>query len=138
MKGLLPFLVLGLLVVRLAAESNDSPEALKAATATARAQLKLFGKTDKIEHLLAARKAASSLNPRGERLALNKMDEDCLRLQIEVLLAINAACDPHYDHKAVTNFVFMNIAPALDEGRRPFRRRNESVRDQRPRGAQGL
>lgn len=65
------------------------------------------------ELLLDARKVASSMNPGGGNEVLSKLDEDSLRLQLKVLLALDKARDSHYDRKAETNMVYANIAPPL-------------------------
>jgi hypothetical protein len=106
--------------VALRGESNDSPEALKTAEAQVQSRLEQFSKTNQVDLLLEARTIASSLNPRGDELVLSNLDEDCLRLQLKVLLAIVAARDPHYDRKASTNIVYGNVMPPLMKGNQGF------------------
>ncbi len=102
---------------RVCPESNDSLKALTNAQAAVQMKLDKFAK-DKANYelLVAAQKLSASLNPRGDRDQLSKLDEACLRLQLKVLLALAEACDPYYDPTAPTNRVYMNVAPPLYKG----------------------
>jgi len=97
------------------AESNDSPEALANAETQVQLKVEQFAKTNaNYELLLDARKLASSMSPRGDNKAtLSALDEASLRLQLRMLLALAKACDPHYDPKAPTNQVYLNLTPPL-------------------------
>jgi hypothetical protein len=113
-------LIIALLLVFAAqvfAESNDSQEALKKAQTEVRLKLEQFAKDNAdYEPLLSAQKLSASLNPRGDKTHLTKLDEECLRLQLKVLLALANARDPHYDRDAPENIVYMNLAPPLTKG----------------------
>jgi hypothetical protein len=121
---LLPSLIIAFVLTfttRVCAESNDSLEALTNAQAVVQLKLDQFAKTNAdYELLLAAQKASASLNPRGDKSRLGKLDEDCLRLQLKVLLALAEARDPHYDRNAQTNIVYLNVSPPLSRGTGPL------------------
>jgi hypothetical protein len=97
-----------------AQESNDSPEKLASAEAQVQAKLGQFA-TNRVDYqlLLDAQKIATSINPRGGMTNLSKLDENCLRLQLKVLLALAAARDTNYDRNAKTNAVYLNVMPPL-------------------------
>jgi hypothetical protein len=106
-----------ILVARVFAESNDSLEALADAEAAVQLKLDQFAKTNAdYELLLSAQKISASLNPRGDKNQLSKLDEECLRLQLKVLLALAKARDPQYDRNAPANAVYLNVAPPLSKG----------------------
>ena len=109
-------MVVCLAAARLHAESNDSPETLKDAQVKVHARLEQFSKTHDAELLVEAGKLAASMNPRGGSDALSKLDEGSLRLQLEVIVALAAARDPHYDRNAATNRVYLNVMPPLNKG----------------------
>ena len=102
-------LIIALLLVfatQVFAESNDSQKALKNAQTKVQLKLDQFAKDNAdYEALLAAQKLSASLNPRGDKTHLAKLDEECLRLQVKVLLALANARDPHYDRDARENIV---------------------------------
>lgn len=104
----------------LRAESNESPAILKNAEQGVQARLEQFNQTKRVELLVEARELAASLNPRGGKTNLSKLDEGSLRLQLKVLLALAAARDPHYDRNASTNAVYLNVAPPLSKGTEPL------------------
>jgi hypothetical protein len=121
MKQLLKFAFVLTFATRVLAESNDSLEALTNAQAAVQLKLDQFAKTNaNYELLLAAQKISASLNPRGDKNHLSKLDEECLRLQLKVLLALAEAHDPHYDWNALTNIVYVNVAPPLNKGTEPL------------------
>jgi hypothetical protein len=102
------------LQTRAYAESNESPDVLVNTQAAVQLQLDAFAKEkSNYDHLLAAQKLSASLNPRGGKATLSKLDEDCLRLQLKVLLALSEARDRHYDRKAPANRVAINIMPPV-------------------------
>jgi hypothetical protein len=115
MKNLLKVVFVLLVATRIYAESNDAPETLKDAEAKVQAKLQEFSKTNRYELLLDARKLASSMNSRGDKATLSMLDEGSLRLQLKVLLALAKARDPHYDHNAPTNSVYLNLVPPLPD-----------------------
>lgn len=121
MKRLLTFTFVLLFASLAFAESNDSLEVLKHAQAAVQQKLDQFAKNDAdYELLLEAQKTSSSLNPRGDRSHLSKLDEECLQLQLKVLLALSKARDSHYDRNSPENAVFMNVAPPLSKGTEPL------------------
>ncbi len=120
------------------AESNDSQKALKNAQTEVLLKLDQFAKDSAdYEPLLAAQKLSASLNPRGDKTHLSKLDEECLRLQLNVLLALANARDPHYDRNARENTVSLNVAPPLTNGNEPMMAGMDpkAIRDRRARKA---
>jgi len=116
LECVLRFVFVFLIATRVHAESNDSADVLKDAEAKVQVKLEEFARTNAdYELLLDARKLASSMNPRGDKATLSKLDEGCLRLQLKVLLALAKARDPHYDHNAPTNSVYLNLVPPLPD-----------------------
>jgi hypothetical protein len=110
-----PFLLLALLgtfAAHVCAESNDSLQSLTNAQAAVELKLNQFANTPTNYQLLVdAQKISASLNPRGGQEQLSALDERCLRLQLKVLIALQEACDPHYDRNAETNAVYLNLVP---------------------------
>ncbi len=97
-------------------EPNESREAMTEARAWVRSKLSQHAETGNHRLLLEARDIASSMNPRHSRDTLSPIDEECLRLQLEVLLAVQNARDLHYDPDAPENLVTLNVAPPDDVG----------------------
>ncbi len=98
------------------AESNDSLDALTNVEAQVQLKLEQFARTNAdYQLLLEAQKISASLNPRGDRTNLSRLDEGCLRLQLKVLLALANARDSHYDSNASTNRVYLNLIPPLSD-----------------------
>ena len=105
---------------RALAESNESPEILKAAEVAVQAKLEEFAKhPDRISLLQEAQKVAACLNPRGGKVSLSALDEGSLRLQLKVLLAFSAARDPHFDRKDRANIPTLNVSPPLNRSNGP-------------------
>lgn len=103
------------------AESNDSLDALTNAEAQVQLKLEQFARTNAdYQLLLEAQKISSSLNPRGDRTNLSRLDEGCLRLQLKMLLALAQARDTHYDRNASTNIVYLNVMPPLMVSNQPI------------------
>lgn len=98
------------------AESNDSVQTMTEAKAAVQAKLAEHANTGNAYLLIEASKIASSMNPRDRGDSLSTLDEDCLRLQIEVLLALQNARDLNYDPEAPENIVTANVAPPMDTG----------------------
>jgi hypothetical protein len=103
------------------AESNDSFDALTNAEAQVQLELEQFARTNAdYQLLLEAQKISASLNPRGDKTNLSRLDEGCLRLQLKVLLALASAHDPYYDRDASTNIVYANVMPPLSKRNEPL------------------
>lgn len=96
------------------AESNDSLEAVRKAQTEVQLKLGQFAK-DRADYksLLATLELSGSINPRGDKTHLSELDEECLRLQLKVLLALAGARDPLYDRNAPQNVVYLNMIPPL-------------------------
>ena len=106
---------------RVCAESNDSLEALANAQETVQRKLDEFAKdSNNFDVLLVAQKLSASLNPRGDKKKLSRLDEACLRLQLKVLLSLAGARDRHFDRKIPANRVFLNVSPPLANGTGPL------------------
>ncbi|HXE41758.1 MAG TPA: hypothetical protein VN516_01945, partial [Candidatus Baltobacteraceae bacterium] len=118
MKMTLMTAMAGLLAwnVTLAQESNDSLEALTNAQTKAQLKLEQFAKDNtNYDLLLEAQKISASMNQRGDKTNLDKLDEGCLRLQLKVLLALEKARDAHFDPKSPTNTAYINLIPPLPD-----------------------
>jgi hypothetical protein len=97
-------------------ESNDSDQSMTEAKAAVQGKLAEYANTGNAHFLIEARKIASSMNPRERCDSLSALDEDCLRLQLQVLLALQNARDQKYDPQAPENIVTLNVAPPVDAG----------------------
>lgn len=112
MKRLLTAALLCLSALNIAhAESNDSIQTMTNAEASVQAKLTEYSRTGDHKLFLEARGLASSMNPRQRGNTLSTLDEQCLRLQLKVLISVQDARDKGYDPKAPENIVYMNIMP---------------------------
>lgn len=93
------------------AESNDSMQTMTNTEAAVQAKLAEYARTGDHKLLVEARGLASSMNPRQRGNTLSPLDEQCLRLQLKVLISVQDARDKGYDPKAPENIVYMNIMP---------------------------
>jgi hypothetical protein len=100
------------------AESNDSMQTMTNSEASVQAKLAEYSRTGDHKLLLEARAIASSMNPRHRGNTLSALDDECLRLQLKVLIAVQGARDKNYDPKAPENIVYMNVSPP-DSGGQP-------------------
>ncbi|MFH1477199.1 MAG: hypothetical protein ABIH24_06895 [Verrucomicrobiota bacterium] len=98
------------------AESNDSMQTMTNAEAAVQVKLAEYSRTGDHKLLVEARRLASSMNPRQRGNTLSPLDEQCLRLQLKVLVSVQDARDKGYDPKAPENIVYMNIMPPESGG----------------------